>query len=72
MYGGAAPKYGVGWRTNKSYATATRMTIQEPTNALTNAEETTETNAATIGPPADPMRRRGNEIATVRRRRECP
>src|SRR5712664_286430 len=71
MYGGAAPKYGVGWRTSKSYATATRMTIHEPTNALTSAEETTETNDATTGPPADPTRPRGNEIApemTVTRR----
>src|SRR5206468_12349211 len=64
-YGGAAPKYGVGRRTISSYATATRITIHEPTRALTTAEETTDTNADTIGPPAEAAKPRGTEIAAL-------
>src|SRR5437879_11726445 len=50
-YGGAAPKYGAGRRTIKSYATATRMTIHEPTKALARADETTDQKPVTMGTP---------------------
>src|SRR2546422_10570500 len=63
MYGGAAPKDGGGGGNNKSYATATRMTVHEPTKAPINAEDSTETNAAAIGPPADTDETKGDQMS---------
>src|SRR5439155_230309 len=42
-----------------------RITIHEPTRALTTAEETTDTNEDTIGPPAEAAKPRGTEIAAL-------
>src|SRR3989454_5901188 len=61
-YGGAAPKKGVGRRTINAYATATRMTVHEPTKALIRAEERTDTKADTMGSPAEEAKARGTEI----------